>query len=284
MSSVKSATLKYMLAAGLMLMLWGLSIASAFAWDSAHGNPTHPTHSYLTEWAIDQLKAQNPELNVYRQQLVEGANQELHELPASGTKYGVDLEAKRRQHQGTNEGCDDIQGWWQDSLTAYRNGNKPQAYFLLGIMLHMVEDMGVPAHANKVYHQGNLTEFDNFEFMALSNWKPKFDDINRTDPQYADPWKYYDFSRDWTHSDAPDYHSRDQFSKTWTFASASERTLLSNRQGRTCVVAKWVLSSAAHGFSAALPLNALTIPHRRRIFVGARKSKPRPAHPQTAAK
>lgn len=224
----------------------------ASGWDSkkfAH-QPIHPTHSHLTEWGIDQLKADFPELNQFRSQLVEGANQELHELTTSGILHGVDLEAKRKQHKGTNEGCNDIQGWWQDALAAYKSGNKDQAYFLLGIMIHMVEDMGVPAHANKVYHQGNLKEFDNFEFLGILNWKPKFDEINRTDPAYPEPWKYYAFSQDWAHIDAPDYLDRDKFSKTWTLASKAEKRLFSNREGRTCHVVMWSLKSASKGFKA----------------------------------
>jgi hypothetical protein len=220
------------------------------AWDSAHHNPTHPTHTYLTEWAINHLMPQNLEFTTYRKELISGANQELHELRVSGTMYGVDLEAKRRQHRGTNEGCDDIEGWWQDSLTAYQSGNKPQAYFLLGIMLHMIEDMGVPAHANKVYHQGTPTEFDNFEYMASFNWKPNFNDIDRSDPEYENPSQYYQLSHDWTLADAPDYHNRSQFSKIWRLASASERLLLSNREGRTATVASWALASAARAFAA----------------------------------
>jgi hypothetical protein len=226
-----------------------LSSSSAWAWDSAAWNPTHPTHSYLTEWAIDQIQGQYPELQQFRNVIIEGANAELHELPVSGTKYGIDLEAKRIQHQGSNEGCNDIRGWWQDSLTAYRQGQKQQAYFLLGVMLHMIQDMGVPAHANKVYHQGNLTEFDNFEFLALSNWKPKFDDINRQDPGYSQPWQYYAFSQDWTHTDAPNYNDPDSFSKFWLTASRSERRLLSNRQGRTSYLTMWALNSAIKSFS-----------------------------------
>ncbi|MFB2882166.1 hypothetical protein [Floridanema aerugineum] len=233
----------------LIVANFSLTSSSAWAWDSAAGNPTHPTHSYLTEWAIDQLKNQYPELQQFRKVIIEGANAELHELPVSGTKYGIDLEAKRRQHQGTNEGCNDIQGWWQDSLTAYRQGQKEQAYFLLGVMLHMIQDMGVPAHANKVYHQGNLTEFDNFEFLALSNWKPKFDDINRQDPGFSEPWKYYAFSQEWTHADAPNYNDRDSFSKFWLTASSSEKRLLSNRQGRTSYLTMWAVNSAIKSFS-----------------------------------
>jgi hypothetical protein len=222
----------------------------ASAWDSRNLNPTHPTHSYLTEWAVDQLKLEFPEVQAFRAQLVDGANQELHELQTSGTLYGVDLEAKREQHTGTNEGCDDIQGWWEDARTAYRAGDKPKAYFVLGIMLHMAEDMGVPAHANHVHHQGNATEFDHFELMGLTNWKPKFDDINRNDPGFAEPWKYYVESQNWIHADAPDYIDPKKFSKIWAFASAKERALLSDRQGRTCHVAMWALRAGAKAFAS----------------------------------
>jgi hypothetical protein len=220
------------------------------AWDSKKFalQPIHPTHSYLTEWAVDQLKADFPEVDQFRNDLIDGANQELHELKVTGTSHGIDLEAKRAQHKGTNEGCDDIKGWWDDVAAAYKAGNKAQAYFLLGIMLHMVEDIGVPAHANKVYHQGNLTEFDNFEFLGVSNWKPKFDDINRADPAFPEPWKYYAFSQDWTHNDAPNYHDRNSFSKTWTFASHAERSLFSNREGRTATVTMWAMKAASKAF------------------------------------
>lgn len=247
---IKINSQRFVVAVAPVLLFGSIALCplEAWAWDSAAGNPTHPTHTYLTEWAIDQLKDQAPELAQFQSQILEGANSELHELPVSGTKYGIDLETKRVQHQGTNEGCNDIQGWWQDSLTAYRQGQKEQAYFLLGVMLHMIEDMGVPAHANKVYHQGNLREFDNFEFMALSNWKPKFDDINRQEPGFSEPWQYYAFNQEWTHADAPNYSNRDSFSKFWLTASSSERRLLRNRQGRTSYVTKWALNSAIKAF------------------------------------
>ena len=115
-------------------------------------------------------------------------------------------------------------------------------------MIHMIEDMGVPAHANKVYHQGNVTEFDNFEFLALSNWKPNFQNINKQDPEFSEPWRYYDFSQGWTHADAPNYNSRSSFSKFWQTASASEKMLLSNRQGRISYVVMWALNSATKAF------------------------------------
>jgi hypothetical protein len=221
---------------------------SALGWDSARGIPKRSTHSYLTEWAIEQVKERFPQIEAFRNPLVEGANQELHELRVKGRIYGVDLDAKRVEHKGTNEGCDDIRGWWLDSRDAYRAGEKARAYFLLGIMLHMIQDMGVPAHANKVYHRASLTQLDPFEIMAFWNWRPSFDAINKTDPTYAEPWKYYHFSRDWTREDAPHYVSRTQFSRTWTFAQPEERALLSNRLGRTCQVTRWALQSAVEAF------------------------------------
>jgi hypothetical protein len=235
------------LAAGLMYYL------GVLWWDSKSGfNPTHSTHTYLVDWAIDQLKADWPELQRYHDQLVEGANQELHELTVKGTRYGLELNAKRIEHHGTNEGSDDMEGWWRDALKAYRANNKDRAYFVLGIMMHMIGDMGVPAHANRVYHQGSLASFDNFEFMALWNWKPNLHGIDRSDPGYAEPWRYYRFSEDWTRTDAPNYKNRSTFSKTWMFAKPWERALLRNRQGRTCYVTMWALRSAALAFRGNL--------------------------------
>jgi hypothetical protein len=222
--------------------------APALAWDSAKfkwlTTIVHPTHSYLTEYALAKLESQYPELKTYGAIVIEGANQELHELPVKGTLYGIDLNAARIKHKGTNAGSDDVPGWWADADAAYKAGNKPQAYFLIGIMLHMIEDMGVPAHANGVIHQGTLTEFDNFEAMALQKWDPDFKDVNRKDPGYGDPSRYYRFSQAWTHADAPGYHDRDSFAKTWVTASDAEKALVRNRQGRTATVTFWALSAA----------------------------------------
>jgi hypothetical protein len=237
----------------VVVLAFALMLGSgAVWWDSQSGNPTHATHSRFVEFAIDGLKGPFPELVTFQTQIIEGANQELHELPVTGTEYGLDLDKKRIAHKGTNEGCSDMKGWWDDCIGAYRAGRKDQAYFILGIMLHMIADMGVPAHANLVYHQGNLTEFDNFEFMAFSNWKPRFL-ITKTDPAFVEPWKYYEFSQSWTHADAPGYISRSTFSKTWSFATPSERDLLSDREGRTCYVTMWAMQSAAKAFAAPPP-------------------------------
>jgi hypothetical protein len=241
------------LGALILIILGSVFAPTAFAWDSAKfkwlTKIVHPTHSYLTEFAIEQLGGEFPELSEYGLALIEGANQELHELPVEGTLYGVDLEAKRAEHKGTNAGSDDVRGWWGDAKAAYAAGNKEQAYFLLGILLHMIQDMGVPAHANGIYHQGTISEFDNFEAMAAQKWDPDFQSVNREDPGYAgEPWRYYTFSQDWAATDAPDYRDTDSFSKTWLTADDEEEELVRNRQARTAMVTLWALRQAVASF------------------------------------
>lgn len=224
----------------------------ALAWDSAKFEwltpIVHPTHSYLTEYAIDQLAEEYPALRQYGGILVEGANTELHELPVEAVAYGIDLDAKRIEHKGTNAGSDDTAGWWQEAVDAHRAGNMEQAYFYLGILLHMIQDMGVPAHANGIYHQGTVSEFDNFEAMALQKWEPDFASMNRNDPGYDNPADYYAFSQDWAATDAPDYRDTDSFSKTWLTASDEEEALVSARQARTATVVIWALEKALIAF------------------------------------
>jgi hypothetical protein len=236
--------------AAIVAMLSG----PASAWDSANGNPTHPTHSYLTEAGIKAASGKYAEIGKYAQQIVEGANTELHELKlklkgAAATPYGIDLEAKGVEHKGTNEGTADIAGWWAESLKAYKAGSKEQAYFYLGVVLHMIEDMGVPAHAHLLYHQGLSKDFDNFEVMGVSNWRPDYaDKPNKSDPKLKTPAAYYAFSQKWTLEDSPNYISISSFSKTWSFASEEERKLIANRQLRTSLLAGWALLSAGKAF------------------------------------
>lgn len=238
----------------LAVALLVAATAPARAWDSAKfewlTDIVHPTHSYMTEFAIAELRATFPELYQYRSALIDGANQELHELPVEGTLYGVDLDARRQAHRGTNAGSDDMQGWWRDAEAAYAAGDIERAYFFTGIVLHMIQDMGVPAHANSVYHQGTITEFDNFEAMALQKWDPDFKRVDRSDPGYDDPWRYYGFSQQWAAADAPGYDDPDSFSKTWLTADDEEEQLVRDRQARTAAVTLWALRAAAEAFAA----------------------------------
>lgn len=239
------------LAAGLAAL--PVLVPPAWAWDSLKfrllGEIVHPTHSYLTEFAIDQNTPAFPELAQFRAIIVEGANSELHELPVEGSAYGIDLDAARRTHLGVNAGSDDVAGWWADAQAAYAAGDREQAWYIAGVILHMVQDMGVPAHANGVYHQGTLEEFDNFEAMAFQRWDPDWNRIDRTDPGYATPADYYLFSQNWAATDAPDYRDPDSFATTWLTASRAEEQLVRDRQARTAAVSAWTLRAVATGFA-----------------------------------
>ncbi len=222
------------------------------AWDSQDGNPTHATHSYLTEYAIDQLKAQYPELQTYRAQIVDGANRELHELPitSGGTTYGTlaEQEALRVEAVGTNWACNHPEYMWGHAKAAYKAGNKSKAWWYTGIVLHWVEDMGVPAHAFHVIHQGTLTQKDNFELLGLQNWAPTFS-INAANPGYASPADYMQWDGNWAASDFyatwPGVtYTRTFFSSSWLWASSKEGNFVKAREGRTATAATWALQSA----------------------------------------
>jgi hypothetical protein len=246
---------------GIAAVLIALLVSPVGAWDGATWkNPTHPTHSFITEYAINGLKARYPEADKYREDLLNGANLEMHELEISSDwyikKYKVDVEERRKnRYLGTNPGCECPNLIWKDARAAYKAGNKNVAFFLLGILFHEIQDMAVPAHAHNIYHQGNPIQCDNLEFMALTNWKPDFSVISTKDPalqdksKYADPSAYYEFSKAWCLKEAPNYKSRSEFSKTWALASKDERALLSKRQASACVLTKWALESALVAFA-----------------------------------
>ena len=253
-----------------------------------------PTHSYLTEEAIGLAQGTFPELATpaNRKALLDGANSEYHELPntvgnVSGkalrpyyvklaSDYGIDPEALRLKHFGTNEGSNDMPGWWQEALAAKRAGNERKAFYFVGVLLHNIEDMGVPAHSHKLKHQGNLTEFDAveavatftpYDFATLSS--TSYPDgmtgpsltfpfvptvimnpltrptITRSDPKFPDPSRYYDYSAGWTRADAPGYTSVKLSFLTSPFDTWKKRIqLIADRRTRTARVCEWTLRSA----------------------------------------
>jgi hypothetical protein len=215
------------------------------AWDSQGGNPTHATHSYLTEAAVDSLSARFPELATYRAKLVAGANLELHELPVSDPEQ----EALRREAVGTNWGADHPERIWAHARTSYAAGDKAKAYWYVGIVLHYVEDMGVPAHALHVVHQGTLSQKDNFELLGLLSWNPSYAAINRSNPAYASPSDFVSFSGAWAANDfATTFpgktYSLSFFPSTWLFIDSTKKSFFRNREGRTAMVTSWALQSA----------------------------------------
>ncbi len=214
-------------------------------WDSQDGNPTHATHSYMTEYAADQLKGIYPELVTYRARLVDGANREIHDL----VMKDAEQEALRHEFVGTNGGCEHPERVWNHVVASYHAGDHSKAFWYLGILMHYVEDMGVPAHALHVYHQSSPSNWDHFEVMATQGWYPSYSNINKSDPHLSNPSDYTAFSSNWTISDWQSMfpgvtYTRTYYSMSWWWASGREKTFMSNRQGRTATAVKWAMQSA----------------------------------------
>lgn len=242
-------------------LIFALTPPFASAWDSDGYDYSirivHSTHSYFIEGAVEKLKPTNPQLVTYLKPLLEGANLEIHNRPIdpSVLPYWVDLETKRKEHKATEIGSGDIEGWWLDAQDAYQKGHPDRAYFILGIILHYVQDMGVPANAQGLSHGRSPVDFDSFEFMAAFNWvaPSSANPEDKQDPRYDSPAKYYAFSKAWTLEDTPNYRDTSSFSNTWALATSEERTILRTRQRRTALVTSWALSSALASFAKIRP-------------------------------
>ncbi len=218
-------------------------------WDSQDGNPTHATHSYMSEFALDQLKGWYPQLQQYRAQIVDGSNRELHELPVSDPEQ----EALRVAVGGTNWACDRPAILWDDARAAYSSGDRAKAWWYVGIVLHFVQDMGAPAHAFHVVHQASVSQMDNFEFLALQRWAPYYD-ANRSDPVLASPADYIEFGGAWTVEDFQQAfpgkaYTRTMFATSWLWAPTAQKNFVRNRQGRGALATQWALLAAVAGFA-----------------------------------
>jgi hypothetical protein len=219
--------------------------SSEQGWDSQGGNPTHATHSYLTEFALDQLRGTYPELDTYRQTVVDASNVEIHDIALDDAFS----ESLRHTIGGNNWGCAHPEYLWSSARHFYTQGDKRSAYWYLGLLLHYVEDAGVPAHAFHVYHQSSLGESDNFEVQAFQQWMPSFASIDRANPTFATPTDYVALSASWA---AHDFnatfpgvtYTRTFFSPSALLRSDTERSFMGNRQGRTATAVKWALHSA----------------------------------------
>ena len=175
--------------------------------DSADGNPTHPTHSILAEFAIKTLKAELPEVATFEKEIVDGANRELHEL-VSKTH-----EALRLEIGGNNWSADHPELLWEKAQASYAAGDKSTAFFYVGVLLHYVQDMGVPAHAFHVIHQASpIWEIDNFEMLAFFRFHGDLRAPGPTDPVLASPVDYIE----WSAQSARDHFNRSYPGQTYT--------------------------------------------------------------------
>jgi hypothetical protein len=157
-------------------------------WDSADGNPTHPTHSTMAEIAIKTNRAAFPEVAEFEQQIVQGANLELHDL------VHKTHEALRLELGGNNWAADHPELLWQKARASYAAGDKAGAYLYVGIMLHYVQDMGVPAHAFHVIHQSGPRDWDHLEVLGFFDFHADMRTAGTPDPELANPIDYVEWS------------------------------------------------------------------------------------------
>ena len=176
------------------------------AWDT--GVLSRSTHKLIVERGKNAMSPQDAELNTYQARLYDGCNSENHE--------------NDKAHNGNNWGTEGMQTWWNEAVNAYKSSlanilkgdlavaaqNKSEAYFKLGCMMHLICDLGVPAHSTHVGHGFGYGFFhpDQFEMLANSNWKPDYKSSSESDPYfggsgdpgYSNPCDYYSLSQHWT--------------------------------------------------------------------------------------
>src|SRR5205085_8106076 len=73
--------------------------------------------------------------------------------------------------------------------------------------------------------------------------------INRTDPGYPDPVRYYDFGGDWSRSDSPGYTDRQTSFDKMCFTPGAKLQYVAERRARTAKTAEWMLHSACKALS-----------------------------------
>lgn len=187
----------------------GILCVVANAWDT--GVLSRSTHKLIVERGKSWMNPQDTELNAYQARLYDGCNSENHE--------------NDKAHNGNNWGTEGMQIWWNEAVSAYNsslanilkgdltaaNKDKNLAYFKLGCMMHLICDLGVPAHSTHVGHGFGYGFFhpDQFEIMANANWKPTYKSSSENDPYvggsgdpgYSSPCDYYLLSQKWTFYD-----------------------------------------------------------------------------------
>ena len=217
-------------------------------WDSADGNPTHPTHSILAEYAIKTVKAEAPEVALFEKEIVEGANLELHDLKHA--KY----EALRLEIGGNNWAAEHPELLWEKAQDSYAAGDKAKAFFYVGILLHYVQDMGVPAHAFHVIHQSGPKDWDHVELLAFFQFHGDLKAPGPADPALEGPLDYIEWSaltaRDHFTTAYPGAtYNRKFFPQAYADMTDTDWRFLREREAHCAKATAFALRAAALGLS-----------------------------------
>jgi hypothetical protein len=219
-------------------------------WDSAGGNPTHPTHSIMAEFAVKQVQGEVSEVVKYQKSIVDGANLELHDLVHP--KY----EALRLEIGGNNWAAEHPELLWDKARASYRSGDKAQAYFYVGILLHYVQDMGVPAHAFHVIHQSSAKDWDHTELLAFFDFHGDLRTPGPTDPELESPLAYIEWSAESARQHfkklfpGETYH-RKFLPQAYADLTDTQWAFLRGREAHCAHATAFALRSAARAFAAS---------------------------------
>ena len=128
--------------------------------------------------------------------------------------------------------------WWYNAQKQYKEGNFAagdwSAYYYVGLMMHLIEDQAVPAHAYNIPH-GTLGHMDNLEELVFTNYHPNITGIvlansptsnyyamqvytlNATSDNY---WRQY-----WNAGAYGGQNGTDEFPTWWLYAGENERNI-----------------------------------------------------------
>ena len=156
-------------------------ISTVFAWWSATVL-FDSTHHKLTESSINILGSSYPDINKFNNDICDWT---------SGTTDDS------RAHNGNSTlNGGPIELWWYNAQQKYKAKDFAtgdwSAYYYVSLMMHLIEDQAVPAHASEILH-GTVGWMDNMEQLAYYNYNPNITGTvaatNPTNNYYA--MKYY---------------------------------------------------------------------------------------------
>ena len=164
-----------------------LIIISAVIYGRVFSYDTEVAHPFLTEKAVE-LFNQNSEIQISQQQLGwmrQGAIEEDTPIRWMNHFYnpitGNGLWGFSSAKDWSREDIKQLfypkgNQTWQKAISSYAKGDKKEAFIALGHILHLIEDMSVPAHTRDDAHP----EGDPYESWAKNNAEKNFEGVSVT--------------------------------------------------------------------------------------------------------
>lgn len=204
----------------------GLAVAAAFAPSRADGYEPRETHRWLTRAAAEHLASAYPgeydELLDYVDTVAEGSEHEDN-LFAGGSDDPETLRVMRHFYRPTDgaglyledRGAyrsslewarpNDENAWhWGNGIDAYAQGDKDEAYFVLGHIVHLVQDLTVPAHTHLDEHPPPAG--DDFENYAAEQMIGEHDSFLPTPPEDAPVPEFDSLAEAWRETAQASYY------------------------------------------------------------------------------